>query len=79
MSKRLDQMEAVLSDHEWLVGDRFTLADLIMADVLRVELVRSFGERTASESYIERVTSRPAFQKALSDQCSHFETADKLR
>lgn len=79
MAKRLHQMEAVLADREWLVEDRFTLADLIMADVLRVELVRQFGERPASEAYVDRLTSRPAFRKALSDQCAHFEAADELR
>ena len=79
MTKRLDQMEAVLSDREWLVDDRFTLADLVIADVLRVKLVRDFSKRPASDAYIDRVTSRPAFQKALADQCAHFEAADNSR
>lgn len=79
MAKRLNQMEAVLREREWLVGDRFTLADLIIADVLRVELVRRFGNRPASEDYISRVTSRPSFQKALSDQCAHYQSAEQER
>jgi glutathione S-transferase len=32
-----------------------------------------------TEAYIERVTARPAFQKAHSDQITHFATADKER
>ena len=36
MGKRLDQLERVLSEQEWLAAGRFTVADLLMADVLRV-------------------------------------------
>lgn len=50
-----------------LAADRFTVADLIMTDVLRVSKVRAYGDRPATEAYIERVTARPAFQKAHSD------------
>jgi len=48
-----------------------------MADVLRVSLVRSFGDRPASEAYVTRVTDRPAFRKARADQIAHFEAADR--
>lgn len=79
MSTRLQQLETVLSEREWLAADRFTVADLLMADVLRVLKVREFGERPASESYLMRVTERPAFKKAYADQIAHFEAADKAR
>jgi glutathione S-transferase len=79
MDKRLAQLEAVLAQHDWLTADRFTVADLIMTDVLRVSEVRAYGDRPATEAYIERVTTRPAFQKAHSDQITHFATADKER
>jgi glutathione S-transferase len=55
------------------------VADLIMSDVLRVSKVRAHGNRPATEAYIERVTMRPAFQKAHSDQITHFARADKER
>src|SRR5262245_43710661 len=42
MTKRLAQFEAVLGEREWLVAGRFTVADLLMADVLRVSDVRAF-------------------------------------
>jgi glutathione S-transferase len=48
MGKRLDQLERVLSEQEWLAAERFTVADLLMADVLRVSDVRSFGDRPAT-------------------------------
>ncbi|WP_447750337.1 glutathione S-transferase family protein [Sphingopyxis fribergensis] len=79
VGKRLDQMERVLAGQEWLAADRFTVADLLMADVLRVPLIRSFGHRPASEAYVARITDRPAFEKARADQVAHFEAADRLR
>ena len=79
MGKRLQQLEDVLGEREWLAADRFTVADLLMADVLRVPKVRTFGNRPATESYVARVTSRPAFKKAYADQIAHFERADEMR
>jgi glutathione S-transferase len=79
MDKRLAQLEAVLGQREWLACDRFTVADLLMTDVLRVANIRAHGDRPASEAYIKRVTARPAFQKAHADQLAHFATADKER
>ena len=79
LDNRLAQMEEVLGTREWLVGNGFTLADLVMADVLRVDLVRKHGDRPASEGYIERMTARPAFRKAHADQIDHFEQADEAR
>jgi glutathione S-transferase len=79
MGKRLDQMERVLSKREWLAAGRFTVADLLMADVLRVSDVRSFGNRPATEAYVTRVTDRTSFKKAQADQFAHFEAADRTR
>jgi glutathione S-transferase len=79
MGNRLGQLEKVLSEREWLAADRFTAADLLMADVLRVAKVRSFGDRPASERYVARVTDRPSFKKARADQLAHFAAADARR
>jgi glutathione S-transferase len=79
MGKRLDQLEKLLGDREWLVADRFTAADLLMADVLRVSEVRSFGDRPATEAFVTRATDRPSFRKARADQIAHFEAADESR
>jgi glutathione S-transferase len=79
MGTRLAQLEAVLSKRDWLAADRFTVADLIMADVLRVSKVRAHGERPATEAYVARLTARPAFRKAHSDQIAHFAAADQDR
>lgn len=79
MTQRLDHVERVLGEREWLAADRFTVADLLMADVLRVSDVRAFGNRPATEAYVARVTDRPAFRKARADQITLFEAADGTR
>jgi len=79
MGNRLAQLEKVLNEREWLAADRFTVADLLMADVLRISRVRAFGDRPASESYVTRVTDRSAFKKARADQLAHFAAADAVR
>jgi glutathione S-transferase len=79
LRQRLDHMERVLGDREWLAAGRFTVADLLMADVLRVPKVRAFGDRPATEAYVSRTTQRPAFRKARADQLALFEAADGTR
>ena len=79
MGKRLGQLESVLREREWLAAGRFTVADLLMADVLRVSHVRAFGDRPATEAYVTRATDRIAFKKARADQIGHFEAADRKR
>jgi len=72
MDKRLGQLERVLSEREWLVAGRFSVADLLMVDVLRIPQVRSFGNRPATEAYVTRTTDRESFKKARADQIAHF-------
>ncbi len=79
LDSRLAHVEAILSEREWLVEDRFTVADLMMADVLRIPAIRARGDRRASESYVERLVARPAFKKAHADQLAHFAAADESR
>jgi glutathione S-transferase len=79
LAARLDQLEAVLKGRDWLAAGRFTAADLLMADVLRVPKVRMLGDRPATEAYVARVTARPAFRKAHADQLAHFAAADGRR
>ncbi len=76
LESRLDRMESILREREWLVADRFTAADLLMTDVLRVAKLRSFGDRPATESYVTRITERSSFKKAHADQLAHFAAAD---
>ena len=79
MHSRLDHIERVLKEREWMAAERFTVADLLMADVLRIPKVRAFGDRPATETYVTRITGRPAFKKAYADQMAHFAAADAVR
>ena len=77
--KRLDQLEAVLRDREWLVASRFTVADLLMADILRVPALREFAASPVLDDYIDRACSREAFGKAYAAQLAHFAAGDRDR
>jgi glutathione S-transferase len=77
LKARLERMEAVLASREWLVADRFTVADLLMADVLRqVHRFDGLANYPACHAYVVRATARPAFVKAHADQMAHFAAAD---
>jgi glutathione S-transferase len=71
---RLVQLEAALGDRAWLVGDGFTIADLMMASVLKI--ARGLGlldGHPALASYQNRCLGRPAYRKAIADQCATIE------
>ncbi len=77
LKARLERMEAVLGRREWLVAGRFTVADLLMADVLRpVDRFDGLAKYPACRAYVARATARPAFVKAYDDQMAHFAVAD---
>lgn len=79
LKARLDRMEAVLAGREWLVGDRFSVADLLMADVLRqVDRFGGLANHARCRAFVERATARPAFVKAYNDQMAHFAAADAV-
>jgi len=76
LQARLQHMEAVLADRDWLVGS-FSVADILMADVLRlVDRFDGLAEYPACRDYVARATARPAFVKAHADQMAHFAAAD---
>ena len=78
MLQRLKHLEAVLAQREWLAAGQFTVADLLMADVLRIPKVRAAGDFPAIRSYVDRVCARPAFKRAYDGQMAHFAKGDKL-
>jgi glutathione S-transferase len=80
MKQRFDRLEAVLKEREWLAASRFTIADIMMSDALRMP--NKLGELEnygALKAYVARACSRPAFQKAHRDQLAYFEAADAAR
>ena len=73
---RLQHMEPVLTEREWLAGT-FSVADILMADVLRlVDRFDGLAEHPACRNYVARATARPSFVKARTDQMAHFAAAD---
>jgi glutathione S-transferase len=74
---RLACMEAVLADREWLT-DRFSIADILMADVLRLpDRKDGLANHPACRAYVARATARPAFIEAHADQLAHFVAGDR--
>ncbi len=80
LGQRLQRLDAVLSGRDWLAAGRFTAADLLMADILRVStLRRQLDPYPGLGGYLDRVLDRPAFRKSLQDQLDHFAAADAAR
>lgn len=77
-ASRLDHMEKLLAEREWLTG-AFSVADIAMADVMRlVDRFDGLRDNPAARAYVGRATARPAFVQAHADQMAHFENGDAL-
>jgi glutathione S-transferase len=58
-------LETALEGRDWLLGDRFTVADVICASVLGSAHSRGLlGEWPRLQAYVERGEARPAFIEA---------------
>ena len=68
-TQRLGKLSAAVGDRDYLVGDEFSAADLMLASVLRVadhaDLLAAYPTLSA---YRARCLERPAFRKAVADQ-----------
>lgn len=61
-------MEAHLGQHEFLAGNEFTAADIMM--VFNLTSLAQFGGRSVDDlpnilAYVDRICARPAYQKAM--------------
>jgi glutathione S-transferase len=62
----LDATEAAVGAGPWLLGDRFTMADVILGGTLRFMLTFKMIEpRPAFTDYVQRLDARPAFQRSV--------------
>lgn len=74
--ERLRQLEPVLAGRDFIAAGRFTIADILLSDVLRLLKGRSELEAYPGLSdYVARLTARPAFQRAHAAQLAHFAEA----
>ena len=69
-ARRVQAVAAALGDKPYLDGERFTAGDLLMSSVLRID--PSLISSPNLQAYVERCTSRPAFQRALASQLADF-------
>jgi ganglioside-induced differentiation-associated protein 1 len=80
----LRKMENALRDSQWLVGNRFSMADIAMAPYLNrlaalsMEALWRGGRLPRVEQWFERLRQRPAFGPALVD-CVPAELVDEMR
>ena len=72
LSLRLKSLSGWMKGRDWLV-DRFTVADIIMATVLRgVQAEPILQDHPNLVAYLNRCLARPAFKKALDAQLDTF-------
>ncbi|NPC59141.1 glutathione S-transferase family protein [Caenimonas sp. S4] len=65
-TKQVRHVEQALSDdRQFLVGDRFTTADLLLATCLVWAIDYGVGIPAALEPYLARIVERPAYQAGL--------------
>ncbi|GMU58707.1 MAG: glutathione S-transferase family protein [Myxococcales bacterium] len=68
LARPLAALDAALAGRDWLVGNRFTVADLVIGALLtwaeRLELLAALPNARA---FSQRVKARPAYQKAMAD------------
>ena len=58
-------LESALGEHQWLLGDQFTVADVICASVLAGAQSRDLlGDWRRLGDYVERSEARPAYARA---------------
>lgn len=72
-AKQIDALAKALGTREWLVGDGFTIADLMMAAVVKIvghtDMLDHHRDLVA---WRERCFARPAYREALAEQCADF-------
>jgi glutathione S-transferase len=61
-----DVLDAALAKGPWILGDRFSAADIVIGSGLNfaVRLFRMVPARPSFERYLEACAARPAFQRA---------------
>lgn len=70
----LDMLEQGVTDTQWLLGDTFSAADVMVgssANFVRVFGLLKEGDRPAIHAYIDRCLARPAFQRAMQLDAEH--------
>jgi glutathione S-transferase len=74
VNAKLDQLAKALGSKEYLVADEFTIVDMMTSSVFKIlhhtDLLDAYPTLTA---YRDLCFARPAYKKAVADQCADFE------
>jgi glutathione S-transferase len=67
LARPMARLEAHLGANEWLMGGRFTVADLVVAECLRYGSAHApmMAAHPATAAWLARCQARPAFQKMM--------------
>lgn len=68
--ERIGAVARALGNAKYLDGDQFTAGDLLMSSILRIN--PTLVTNANLQAYVERCTSRPAFERALAAQMGDF-------
>jgi glutathione S-transferase len=75
VQKRLATLEMLMKNRDYLEGNRFTVADILMTTVLRfMRHCDLLAQYPALDAYRKCNEARPAFRRALDAQMADFET-----
>jgi glutathione S-transferase len=70
---KLHQLATALGSRDYLVGEDFTIADMLTSSVLKIihhtDILKDYPSLIA---YRDRCFERPAYKKAIADQCANF-------
>jgi len=72
LARPLARIEAHLANHDWLVGGRFTVADICLAEVLRYAQGHppALAPFPAVRAWLARCQARPAFSEMMARRAS---------
>ena len=67
LARPVGRLEAHLAEHDWLMGDRFSVADVMVAECLRYGAAHKplMAAHPLTAAWLSRCQSRPAFQKMM--------------
>ncbi|RCW81702.1 glutathione S-transferase family protein [Paracoccus lutimaris] len=76
LQERLRQLEGVMAGRDFIAAGRFTIADIMLTEVLRIAAsLGVLADYPALTAYVARMMARPAFQRAHAAQIAHFAKA----
>ena len=62
----LTTMESALSHGDWVLGDTFSMADVVFGGAIRYfSMFKTLEPRPVFTAYVERLAARPALQRAV--------------